>query len=445
MNVTIEKLPECRAKILAAVPVNTVTDIRKSVLAEFMAKAKIPGFRPGKLPAKLIEQKFAVNIEKELRNCLGREILKEAVDNQKLGFIGFVSIDRAEFESDGTYTFNCEVVVKPEFEITEADYKNIPVTVTIQRVTDEMIEQWLGGIQEKFATFISTDEPADFLDKVMVSYVAHRDGNPLEEQIKPELILIARRDLEFEVPIPKTPNVEYEMIPGLAAGLVGMRAGESREIQVSFGENFMVPELRETQATYTVKVHSVQKANLPPIDDELAKKLGSSDLESVKNSFKELMEMRFFEDRIKEIDNQVITHLNKEYPFELPKEQLYQETKMQVEQIVSQIARSGLKPDEYKKQIIESATSKADLTLRARYILIEVSKKENIPVTEQEIYEQLVAIAQSEGRSVKKVARKLEEDTLEAIKNNIIIGKTIAFLRAHASITEVEETTSQAT
>ena len=181
MNVAIEKLPECRAKISAEVTSDEVENTRNGVVQAFMHQAKLPGFRPGKLPEKVVETKFKKAIEDELRERLSREVLSDAHSNHDLAIIGVSKVEREVFESDGTFSYVSEVVVEPEVELTEEDYKDIPVSVVKTEITQEMIDQFLRKRAAAISrsTKISTIPPREG-DQAVITYEATRDGQPLD-------------------------------------------------------------------------------------------------------------------------------------------------------------------------------------------------------------------------------------------------------------------------
>ena len=407
-----------------------------------MSQANIPGFRPGKLPRKVVEKKFGTRIEDELKERLTRSVLQEAIENQNLNLLGISNVEREVFENDGTFSYVSEVVTKPDVDITEEEYKGIPVEVVTQEVTDEMIEEWLGRVQANFATYVDSEEPIDFGDRAMITFTATRDGKPLAEELKEEMAPLAHRDDEFELMIPKEDEAGYELIPGLAKELVGLNAGDTKDVEVNFDEGYFVEELKETSATYHTTVKSVQKPDLPPIDDALARKVGGENLEAIKEHYTTEMEAQIEQGRFQQIDNQVLEHINKEHEFDLPKEQVFDETQYQVNQMVSNAVKQGLEQDaidEHEKEIVDSATSRAVSNLRTKYILDVIAKKENITVTDDELTRQVVFMAEKERKPVKKYARELRDGPgFDAIRGDILISKTIAFLRENANITEVE-------
>ncbi|MDF1751565.1 MAG: trigger factor [Verrucomicrobiales bacterium] len=442
MNVAIEKLPECRAKLSAEVPADTVTETRNGVVKAFMSQAKVPGFRPGKLPRKVVENKYSTEIEEELKERLTRTVLREAIENQKLELLGVAAVEREVFENDGTFSYISEVVTKPEVELSEEEYKNIEVEVVKQEVTDDMIDDWLARVQANFAEYKEADGEIEHGDRAMIVYTATKDGEPLAEQLKEEMAPIAHRDEAFELMIPKEGENGYEMIPGLADAIVGLKAGDSKEVDVTFGDDYFIEELKGISAVYKVDVESVQKPDLPPIDDDLARKVGGENLEAIKEHFTNEMKAQFEQGRIQQIDNQILERLNKEHEFEIPREQVFDETQHFVNQMVTNAYQQGMNPDDVDKhenEIVEDATARAVSNIRTRYMLDVIAEKEKITVSDDELTRQVVYMANQAKKPIKKYARELRDGPgFDGVRRDIMISKTIAFLRENANVTEVD-------
>ena len=141
MNITVERLPECKARLSAAIPADTVKKTRREIVSTYATQAKVPGFRPGKIPSAVIEKRFADSIEGELKDRLARSAYAEARVKESLTILGISQVEREQFEADGSYMLAVEVVTEPEVEIPE--YKGIPVEVAKMEVTDEMVENYL--------------------------------------------------------------------------------------------------------------------------------------------------------------------------------------------------------------------------------------------------------------------------------------------------------------
>ncbi len=443
MNLSIDKLPECRAKISAEVPNVKVCEIRDGVVDAFMAQAKLPGFRPGKLPRKVVEKKFKSGIEEELRERLVRAVIREAHVREDLEILGVAAEERAVFEADGVFTYICEVVTKPEVELSEEDYKNIPVEVEKQEVTDEMIEEFLGRVQQNFASYEETAEESKPGDKVWITFTATRDGAPLTKSIPEQAHGLAVREEPLEFDLPREDQKDgRELIPGLSDGLVGVNAGDTIVMEIDFGEDFFVPELNGVRAEYSVDVHDVRRVVLPEIDDDLAEEIGFETLEELRESYRRETEGRFERARVNQIEQAILTHLNREHEFDLPPQQVFQETQHQVNRMVTNAYQQGLQPDDidkHEKEIVDSASERAVANLKTRYLLDEIAEKEKIQVEEEELMNHILLLAQRENKSPKKVVREIQDGPgIENFRADLLISKTIAFLRENASVTLVD-------
>ena len=134
MNISVERLPECKARLSAEIPAETVKKTRREIVSTYASQAKVPGFRPGKIPSAVIEKRYADSIESELKDRLARSAYAEAKIKQRLTILGISEVEREQFEADGSYMLAVEVVTEPEVQI--ANYKGIPVEITKMVVTD---------------------------------------------------------------------------------------------------------------------------------------------------------------------------------------------------------------------------------------------------------------------------------------------------------------------
>lgn len=406
-----------------------------------MQQADLPGFRKGKTPKNVIEKKFKDRIEEELRERLSRDVIYSAYENEDLQILGIDKVEREEFESDGTFSYITEVVCRPDVELTEKDYKGIDVDVVKQTVTDEMIQEFYGRVQRNFAEYEDTDEALQHNDKAMITYSAKTaEGNPLTDELEENMAPLAERDEEFELMIPEEGAQGYEMIPGLADAIVGLKAGDTKDVEVSFGDTYFIPALVGKEAVYSVKVESVQKAVLPEMNDELAQKAGAESLDDITEQYTMDLERQLEQNRIAQIDNQILEHLNKDHEFDLPQQQVFAETQQQVNQMMTNAYQQGMNPDEIEgneDNIVDNATKRATANLRTRYLLDEIAKMENIDVSDQELANAVAYKAQQEGKSFKKLVSEMKRaQGFDALRGDILISKTIDFLRENANISE---------
>ena len=169
MNITIEKLPECKVSAQVEVPAEDVEKERKKVSRAFRNQASLPGYRAGKIPDKVLQKRFGTQIEDELGKSLVQTGCQEIVKRDDVEVIGFGVVNEEEHHDDGTFTFKAEVVVKPEFELP--DYKSIPVELVETNVTDEQVDGVLNNVRDRFAQFVDIeDRPLAMDDFAIIGY-----------------------------------------------------------------------------------------------------------------------------------------------------------------------------------------------------------------------------------------------------------------------------------
>ena len=159
MNITVERLPECKARLSAEIPADTVKETRDAIVQAYAHQAKVPGFRPGKIPTSVIEKRFAEPIDEELKDRLARSAYAEANRKKKISPSSESPRSSASrLEADGSYLLAVEVITEPEVEI--ADYKGIKVEVQKMDVTDEMVDDYLANTAKRQAMPVDVDREA---------------------------------------------------------------------------------------------------------------------------------------------------------------------------------------------------------------------------------------------------------------------------------------------
>ncbi len=184
MNISVERLPECKARLSAEIPAETVKKTRREIVSTYATQAKVPGFRPGKIPTAVIEKRYAGPIEDELKDRLARSAYAEARTKENLTILGIAEVEREQFEADGSYMLAVEVVTEPKIEI--GNYKGIPVEITKMEVSDEMIDGYLDNTRKQQAVPKDTDRASKPGDLAVISYVATLEGEALADKLETE-------------------------------------------------------------------------------------------------------------------------------------------------------------------------------------------------------------------------------------------------------------------
>ena len=234
------------------------------------------------------------------------------------------------------------------------------------------------------------------------------------------------------------------VLPGFPLQLVGLNVGDSKEIKVTLPEDFPVAAVQNKELIFQVTVKELKEAVLPELDDELAAKLApGKTMEDIKAIIRENMEG----ERARKISdikvNQIVSYFNEQVDFELPDELVSQETQSQADAMVSQGIKSGMTEEEITTQqaeIFASAGSQAISNLRTNFILQEIARAENIQVTDQELVNHLVTIANQRKVAPKKFIKDLQRSgRIPNVRSSMVIGKAIDFLVEHATVEESTE------
>ncbi|MEO5716476.1 MAG: trigger factor [Luteolibacter sp.] len=439
MNIVVEKQPKCVATLRVEIPADKVNGQRDQIVKGYASKARVQGFRPGKAPRAIVEKRFEKEITEELNGVLFNEAYDEAMKQESLNVLDFGVPEDVTTLPNGNITFVSKLTLAPEVKLP--DYKGVTVTVPPVAVPDEEIEAQLTALQERFADFTDIEgRAAEMGDFAVIDYTSTVEGKPTDEFLGKSAGYLTGRD-GFWVRLD-----EKAFLPGFTPQLVGLNVGDSREITVTLPEDFPVEGLRNKEITFQSTVKELKTAVLPALDDEMANRLApGKTMEDIKGIIRENMEG----ERKRKIDdmkvNQIVAHFNSQVDFELPEDLVNQETQSQADAMVKRGVQSGMSEDEIESQqteIFASAGSQAVSNLRTNFILQEIARIEKITVTDAELVNHLIQIANSRKVAPKKFIKDMQRaGRIPNIRSSMAIGKTIDFLVEQANVVESTETT----
>ena len=432
MNVEVENLPNCITTLRVEVPAEKVSKTWDTVAQDYTHYAKIPGYRPGKAPRTVIENKFKKQIREEVEKKLLSESCREAINEKKLRVISLADVQDVEFGDDKTMRFTATLVTAPEFELP--DYKGIPVQVKPIEVTEKEIDDSLENLREQQGEFVDiTDRPLALEDFAVIDYTGTIDGKPVEE-IAPKAGKPLSGNTDFWIKL--TPEAFF---PGFSNNLVGANVGESRTFDIEVPAEFPVKELAGQKITYAVTVKGLKQRNLPELNDEFAGKLiDGKTLADIRDLIKSDMERQKLEDQDRDKKNQIMDALLSKVECELPENMVRYETKRILADIVREQQSRGV-PDEAlkenEKELVETAGKGARERLRGSFILLRIAEQENIKVTKEDFNERIELMASRYQMTKEKLLKELSDrDALDQVSEEILTGKTLDFLASNVSV-----------
>ena len=432
MNVEVENLPNCITTLRVEVPADQVSKTWDTVAKDYTQYAKIPGYRPGKAPRNVVENKYKKQIREEVEKKLLSESCREAINEKKLRVISLTDVQDVEFGDDKTMRFTATLVTAPEFELP--DYKTIPVQLQPVEVAEKEIDDSLENLREQQADFADiTGRPLAMEDFAVIDYTGTIDGKPVAE-VAPKAGKPLSANTDFWIRL--TPEAFF---PGFAGHLVGASAGESRTFDLDVPADFPVKELAGQKITYSVTVKGLKQRNLPDLNDAFAAKLlEGKTLAEVRDLIKIDLEKQKRADQDRDKKNQIVNALLSKVECELPANMVRFETKRILADIVREQQGRGVADEvlkENEKSLVEAAGKAARERLRGNFILLRIAEAENIRVTKEEFNQRIDFMAIRYQTTREKLLKELSDrDALDQINEEILRAKTLDFLSSNVSV-----------
>jgi len=437
MKVEVENQPQGLATLRIELPPEEVRKEWDSIASNYSRYARLPGYRAGKAPRQVIEKKFRKEIQDEVTKALVSKSYHEAIAEKQLRVVSLTDVGDVEFGDDRSMRFRATVVTAPEFELPE--YKNIPVQLPATAVTESEIEIALERLRDQAADFIDVPERELAMgDFAVLDFTGAIDGVAISE-IVPEASKNLHGGKKFWLHL-----APENFLPQFCEQIVGMKPGDTRSVQVVFPVEFPVTELAEKKADYAVTLNEIKEKVLPPLDDAFAAKLlPDKTLADLRHTIEHNLEHEKEHEIDRAKETQLVQFLHEHITFDLPSSLLKNETRRALNELVHRNRERGVPDDLLKgkeKELIEGAGSLAAHRLKTNFILHRIAEREKFQVTREEIDERIREQAAQYNISVEKMRKELEEnDRTNGLAEEILLGKTLDFLKANVSVETTPE------
>jgi trigger factor len=424
MKANVEDISSIKKKVSIEIPVDQVTKEVDSFYEELKKKARIKGFRPGKVPRNILERHFKDYVKAEVIQKLIQDTYPTALSEKDLHPVSPPVIDPGELENGKSFQYTAIIEIKPEIKIE--GYLGLKIEGKKEGVKDEEVEERLKNLQNLHANLktISEARPIQTGDYVIIDYEARKDGKPLEEG----------KAIDFTVEVGSG-----RFIPALEEKLLGLGPEEEKDMEVSFPEDYGYQKWAGKTISFHVKIKEIKEKILPPLDDEFAKDLGDySSLEELKAKLKGEIEKEKELMLERQLKDQVVDQLLQANSFEVPESMVDDQAKTLVSNTKLRLATQGvalknLNVSEEKLQ--EDYREMAKRQVGTFLILEKIASQEGISVTDDETEERLKEISERTHQKFDVVKRYYEKNGLiPELKTGIITDKTLNFLLQKAEI-----------
>ncbi len=413
MNVKSVEKENGKAKVVVEIDKPEFEQALNKAYAKCRKDIMLPGFRKGKAPRKMVESLYGATVfYEDAVNEIFPEIYTTAIVDQQLKAVGSPSVSNMDTPDEGGVVLTIETELYPE--VTLGQYKGIEVPKREVKVEDSEVDAELSRMAERNARIETVDRAAQMGDTVVIDFEGFEGGKPFQGG-KAEDYSLTLGSGSF--------------IPGFEEALVGAVAGEERDVNVTFPENY-AKELAGKPAVFKCKVHEVKESIKPELDDEFAKDVSEFDtLDALKNDIRERFTKSREEQNERAFESSAVQLAAANMTCNVPACMIDEQVDHQIEQFAYQLQSQGMKMEDYTKMIggdlsslRQSMRPMAEQTVRSDILLSEIARAENLEVTDEEVEEELKKLAEQYQMELDKV--KAAVDTA-AVKSDLM-GKKAA-------------------
>jgi trigger factor len=423
MQVSIETLEGLERKMTVQVPSERVDEAVEKTLRDLSKTVRIDGFRPGKVPLKVVQQKFGGHVRQEVIGDVIESSYQEALMQEKVRPAGMPSIDSVSSEEKQDMSYTATFEVYPEVE--QLQLESIEVEKPLVEITDQDFDDMLQKLREQRKGWKETKGAAKKGFQVMVDFEGRIEGEIFEGG--------AGKDMPVEIGA-------GQMLPEFEAGLEGIKAGEEKVVEVNFPEDYHGQDVAGKTAEFTLKATQVSKPELPELDEEFARGFGveDGDLDKMRADIRANMEKEK-NDRLKmELKNRVMTGLLEHNEIIAPSALVAEEVKSLRAQAMQRMGQNAAAMDENSlpdQLFSEEATRRVQLGL----LIGEVIRQENIELDQALVDSTIeeMAVAYEQPDQVRDYYRQ-NQQARSGLESMVLEDQVVAHILEKATVADKE-------
>ena len=421
-----------KREISIEIPADEVIRETDAIIQKYQKVARLPGFRKGHVPASMIRHRFAEDLKSDVVEALVPRYFRK--ETEKLGMVP-VSQPRVtdlHIHDGKPLTFKASFEVMPEIRVE--GYKELRSEKPEIAVTDEDVEKALASVQEQHATFTSVEgRPLADGDFAQASF----DGQPKLDGQPKDAPKGGRAGADANPVHMDEVLIEIggkNTVPEFTENLRGLSAGEERSFEVSYPADASDNRLAGKTFVYTVKVQAVKQKSMPELNDDFAKELGEfTSLDQVRKQIRENMEAEKRHAAEHEAKEKLTAELVRRNDFEVPEALVERQIDLRLERGLRALAAQGMKMEDMKKMDLPrlrvGQREQALQDVKSSLLLDRVAEVEKIEVGEEELNQEIAALAKQSKQTPEAVRARLTQDGgLDRIRNRIRSEKTLDFL-----------------
>lgn len=429
MKSSVEDISPVKKKLIVEIEPSEVDRKINNAYRDLGKQARLPGFRPGKIPMGILEGRFGKEVLNDVTRDLVNETLPKALEENDTFPLNAPTIENDLPKKGEAFRYSAVMEVRPSFELKE--YMGLEVEKERFSVTDEDVDRQIEEIRRARGQLKALEEERGLRegDHAQFSYKGLENGEPIEGlQSDSHGLTVGSGDFH----------------PDFEKRLIGLRPGESATIRVDFEEDYRDKNLAGRGVDFEVLLQDIQEMELPPLDDDFAKSLGAS-VESVEGLREEVRKelTKREEKRIdRDVKARLVDRISESVDFDLPESLVEQELNHAVESIGQNLSRSGSSLEQAgldEAGLREELRPASEFRVKRMLILGEIAKQNDLQVSEEDLSNGFQELGASIGQEAGLVRRYYEANNLvDSYKDKLLEEKTLNYLLEGAKVNEVD-------
>ena len=428
MTATWEKKEGNEGVLTVTVPAEKVNKALDQAFKKVVKQINVPGFRKGKVPRPIFEQRFGVEaLYQDAVDILLPEAYGEAIEETEINPVAQPEVNVTQIEKGKDFIFEATVTVEPEVKL--GDYKGLEIEKQETDLSDEELQESIDHSLSHLAEMVVKEDGAvENGDTVNIDFSGSVDGEEFDGG------QAEGYDLEIG---------SGSFIPGFEEQIEGMKTGDEKDVVVTFPEEYHAEELAGKEATFKTKVNEIKFKDVPELNDEIANEL-DSDAENV-DEYKENLRKRLSEQKATEAENtekeEAINKATENASIDIPEAMINTELDRMIQEFGQRIQQQGLDLQTYyqisgqnEEQLRDQMKDDAEQRVKTNWTLTAIADEENIEVSDEDIDKELEKMSEQFNISVEDIKSTL--GNTDIVKNDVRIQKVIDLLRDNAKYVE---------
>jgi trigger factor len=425
MKTELTDVSETRKALSFEIPQDVVDAEINRIAKTYTQKARIPGFRPGKVPATIIKQRFRDQILQDVMQGLIPRAVDDALQERGIEPVDTPAIKDVALHEGQPMTFTATVDTLPSFD--PGDLSTITLRPPSTTVDDEAVEKMLERLRDRAAKYEPVEgRPVAEGDAVVADIERQETGDTETDR---------HENVTLELGSPTSP-------PGFDAELIGLNVGDRKTFDIHFPEGYPVEEMAGKDVTYHVSVKEVRRKVLPTLDDEFAKDLGEFDsLDALRTRVRGDLESEAEESGRRQLRNELLAQLATRVTFSIPESLVEREIDRRLEEFARQLVQQQIDPRQAGidwGQFREAQREAARSSVASALVLDELSKRESLTVSDEDVDKEIEQFAGRSGRTPAAVRAQIEkEGGLGRLTAGLRREKAVDLALSRAKMTDV--------